>query len=405
MGKTSKNILIVTQYFYPEEFKINDLAEELVRRGHRVTVLTGKPNYPQGEFYKGYRFWGVKEEDYKGAKVVRVPLLRRRNGGSRWLVLNYLSFVFFGCLYVLFHKLTCDSIFCFETSPITQAYPAILAKYKTKAKMSMWVQDLWPESVSAASNIKNARVIRMIENMVRYIYDKCDILFVQSKAFVESIMTKGDYQSKIVYAPNWAEDIFTNCTVADVNKYKVIIPDGFVVMFAGNIGEAQDFESIIRAASLTHESKHIKWVIVGDGRNRRRAEELINQYAISETVSMIGRYPMREMPHFFVHADVMLVTLKNDYIFSLTIPSKTQAYMAFGKPIATMIDGIGNSVVEEAKCGLVSHSGDYHKLANNILTMSKLNKEELLKMGQSAKEYYNKEFDKNKVIDTIESYL
>lgn len=397
-------VLIVSQYFYPEEFKINDLAEELVKRGHDVTVLTGKPNYPKGEFFDGYSFWGVHKESYKGAKVIRVPLMRRRNGGAKWLILNYFSYVFFGGIYVLTHKMPFDAIFCFETSPITQAYPAIWAKRKSKAKLAMWVQDLWPESVSAASNIKNPKIINLIDNMVKGIYNKCDKLLVQSRAFSESIKTKGDYADKLVYAPNWAEDVFLQDEI-DKKKHADKIPEGFVVMFAGNIGEAQDFDSIIKAASLTKEYPDIKWVIVGDGRYRAKAEEMVNSYGLNDTVSFLGRFPVTEMPNFFVHADAMLMSLKDEYIFSLTIPSKTQAYMANGKPILTMINGVGNDVVNEAKCGLTAIAGYSRKLADNVISMYNLSKEDLVTMGENGREYYLKNFAKGQVVNIIEENL
>lgn len=397
-------VLIVSQYFYPEEFKINDLAEELVKRGHEVTVLTGKPNYPKGEFFEGYRFWGTQEENYKGAKVVRVPLIRRRSGGTIWLVLNYFSYVFFGGLYMLTHKMPYDAIFCFETSPITQAYPAIWAKRKSKAKLSMWVQDLWPESVSAASNIKNPKIINLIDKMVKGIYNKCDKLLIQSRAFSESIQVKGDYSEKIIYAPNWAEDVFLQNNI-DKDKYADMIPEGFVVMFAGNIGEAQDFDSIVSAASLTKEYSDIKWVIVGDGRYRAKAQEMVSSNGLNDTVSFLGRFPVTEMPNFFVHADAMLMSLKDEYIFSLTIPSKTQAYMANGRPILTMINGVGNDVVKEANCGLVAHAGDSRTLAENVIKLSKLNKEDLLQMGKNGRDYYMSNFAKEQVVNIIEDCL
>lgn len=399
------SILIVSQHFYPEEFKINDLAEELVHRGHDVTVLTGKPNYPKGDYFQGYKFWGTQYEDYNGVRIIRVPLIRRKKAGPLRLILNYCSFVFFGGIYVLFHKMSFDSVFCFETSPITQAYPAIMAKIKSKAKLSMWVQDLWPESVSAASNIKNPTIIAFLDKMVKHIYDKCNVLLIQSRVFTESILAKGDYLNKLVYAPNWAEDIFTDETLVNRTKYKSIMPEGFIVMFAGNIGEAQDFDSIIKAAKITSSIKEIKWVIIGDGRCRSIVEKQVHDYELSETVKLLGRYPVVEMPSFFAHADVMLLTLKDEHIFSLTIPSKTQVYMANSKPIATMINGITNNIIKEAKCGMTASSGDYHKLANNIMALYRLNNEELLNMGQRAKDYYNKEFVKHKVIDIIENNL
>lgn len=398
-------VLVISQYFYPEEFKINDLVEELVARGHEVTVLTGKPNYPKGEYYSGYKFLGKNIESYKGATVIRVPLIKRGRAGSINLIFNYLSYVIYAGMYVLSHKMTFNSIFCFETSPITQAFPAIWAKKKSKAKLSMWVQDLWPESVAAASNIKNTFVIKLIDLMVKRIYDKCDILLVQSNAFSTSILEKGDFREKIVYAPNWAEDIFVDTAQIDINKYKDRIPNGFIVMFAGNIGEAQDLDSIIKAAAITSKNSDIHWVIVGDGRYRNKAQELVIEKGLKDTVHFLGRFPVSDMPSFFCHADAMLLTLKDEYIFSLTIPSKTQAYMAFGKPILTMINGIANDVVKESGCGLVAEAGDYLQLASNVNSLYESSKSSRIEMGRSGQSYYLKNFSKSQVINVIENYL
>ena len=398
-------VLVISQYFYPEDFKINDLVEELVARGHEVTVLTGKPNYPKGEYYSGYKFWGKNIESYKGATVIRVPLIKRGRAGSINLIFNYLSYVIYAGMYVLSHKMTFNSIFCFETSPITQAFPAIWAKKKSKAKLSMWVQDLWPESVAAASNIKNTYVIKLIDLMVKRIYDKCDILFVQSNAFSTSILEKGDFREKIVYAPNWAEDLFVDTAQIDINKYKDRIPNGFIVMFAGNIGEAQDLDSIIKAAAITSKNSDIHWVIVGDGRYRNKAQELVIEKGLKDTVHFLGRFPVSDMPSFFCHADAMLLTLKDEYIFSLTIPSKTQAYMAFGKPILTMINGIANDVVKESGCGLVAEAGDYLQLASNVNSLYESSKSSRIEMGRSGQSYYLKNFSKSQVINVIENYL
>lgn len=396
-------ILIVSQYFYPEEFKINELAEELVKRGHDVTVLTGKPNYPQGQYFEGYRFWGYEKESYKGATVIRVPLINRNNGSSLRLILNYLSYVLFGCLYTLVCKTRFDSIFCFETSPITQIYPALILKKKHGTKVSMWVQDLWPESVSAVGKIKNKTILKSLYKMVRNIYSKCDVLFVQSRAFEDSICEKGDFKNKIIYAPNWAEDIFLTKEI-DKSKYKKMFPDGFNVLFAGNIGIAQDFEALINAAEETKFVSDINWIIIGEGSQLTYVKNIVEQKRL-DNIYFLGRYPVKEMPHFFVHADVMIVSLKDEYIFSLVIPSKTQAYMASGKPIATMINGEGNQVVKEARCGLVAQAGDYKQLAENIKAMYKLSRSELNRMGINGLNYYNSNFVKDKIITVIENNL
>ena len=394
-------ILLVSQYFWPETFRVNDLAEELVLRGNEVTVLTGKPNYPQGKIYKGYSFWGYKEESYQDIKLIRVPLIPRGKGSKIGLALNYLSFVFFSCLYILFHKHKYDVSLTFAISPITQVYAALLHKKMFGSRAYLWVQDLWPESVVAAGNMNSGFVYRMLTQMVQGIYQKVDGICVQSEAFNQSILQKGDYKYKISYVPNWAEDLFSNDSLVDKERFKSLIPDGFIVMFAGNIGEAQDFESVLQAAVRTKDTKDIKWVIVGDGRKKDFVEQQIKELALCDTVFLLGRYPLEDMPDLFIHADVMLVSLKNQEIFSLTIPSKIQSYMAFGKPIVSMINGIGNEIIKEAGCGNTAVAGDFGMLANNVTKLSQSSRAELLAKGKAGQEYYQRFFSKKKIIDHL----
>lgn len=394
-------ILIVSQYFFPEEFKINDLAREFVIRGHQVSVLTGKPNYPKGEYYEGYQYKGVVKDDYYGAAVIRVPLRKRGAGGGKNLVLNYLSFVYNANKYIRHNKMEFDAILVYEISPITQAYPALYCKKRYGGKVLLWVQDLWPESVTAAGGVNNGFALGILDRMVRRIYSKCDVLLVQSDGFKKSILSKGDFESKMVYAPNWAEDLYLEKKMINLEAVSALMPDGFRVMFAGNVGAAQDVDSIVKAANETRDIPEIKWVIVGDGRARANVEEHAKKLGLTETVSFLGRHPMKQMPTFFSFADVMVVSLKDEYIFSLTIPAKTQSYMASGKPIVSMLNGEGNRIVEEAKCGLTAQSGDYKTLADNVKKLYKANKEELLQMGKNGLDYYLNHFDKKMVVDNI----
>lgn len=394
-------ILVVSQYFFPEEFKINDLARELVNRGHQVSVLTGKPNYPKGEYYEGYQYGGVSKEDYYGAEVIRVPLRKRGAGGGKNLLLNYLSFVYNANKYILHNKMEFDAILVYEISPITQAYPALYCKKKYGGKVLLWVQDLWPESVTAAGGVNNRIALGILDRMVKRIYSKCDVLLVQSDGFKESILSKGDFESKIIYAPNWAEDLYLEKKKINEESISAMMPDGFRVMFAGNVGAAQDVDSIVKAANETRDIPEIKWVIVGDGRARANVEDQAKQLGLSDTVVFLGRHPMEQMPTFFSYADVMVVSLKDEYIFSLTIPAKTQSYMASGKPIVSMLNGEGNRIVEEAKCGLTAQSGDYKTLAENVKKLYKANKEDLSQMGQYGLNYYLSHFDKKTVVDNI----
>lgn len=394
-------ILIVSQYFWPESFRINDLALDLVSRGYDVTVLTGKPNYPGGKVYSGYSFWNYQEEIYNGIRIIRVPIIPRGSASGIRLIINYLSFVISGCLYFLFNRTKYDVSLTFATSPITSVYPALLHKRLCKSKAFLWVQDLWPESVSAAGKMKSSVILKFLNRMVSNIYSKSDQVLVQSEAFIQSVEDKGVPLGKIKYLPNWAEDIFENKEILVDNKYDELFPEGFKVVFTGNIGEAQDFDSILKAAELTKELEDIKWIIIGDGRKRSYVEKKIVELGIANTFFLLGRYPLETMPTFLNKADVLLTTLKDEYIFSLTIPSKVQSYMAFGKPIIAMLNGIGSDIINDARCGYTVKAGDYESLAAKVKHAYMEPQATLLEMGDNGQKYYKSCFSKDKLIDYL----
>ncbi|TDQ24093.1 glycosyltransferase family 4 protein [Tenacibaculum caenipelagi] len=392
-------ILIVTQYFWPEEFRINDLAISLVERGYDVTVLTGNPNYPKGKFVEGYGFRWSKEI-YKGINILRVPIIPRGKN-SLMLFLNYLSFIVTGSIFSFFHKKKYDKVFAVNFSPITAVIPAIVYCKKNKKELSIWVQDLWPESVVAASSIKSNRIQKLLTRLVKYIYKRSNKIFISNNGFKESLIDKGVDEGKIYYMPNWAEDIFESKKNLKINRKQYSIPEGFVVMFAGNLGEAQDLEAVLKAAELTKNNKNIKWVFVGDGRKGNWLKNNIKDKKLSDTVKVLGRFPMEQMPLFFKLADVMLVSLKDEYIFSLTVPSKVQSYMASKKPILSMLNGAGNDIIKESGSGFVANAGDYQTLAENVVKCENLSVEKIESMGQNSFEYYQRHFSKNKIVDSF----
>lgn len=398
-------ILIVSQYFWPETFRINDLAIELKNKGYDVEVLTGKPNYPKGDFFSGYGFLKRPKDIYNGIKIHRVPIIPRKKGSGLRLIFNYFSYVLFASAHVLFKRKKYDATLIFAISPITQAYPALLHKKLSGSKAYLWLQDLWPESVSSSGKIRSKFIINALEEMVKSIYLKTDKILVQSEAFIPLIEEKIGKSKSIEYIPNWAEDFFSN-TVSDIPaRISKLMPSGFNIVFAGNIGESQDFDSIVKAAVETRQYKNINWVIIGDGRRRHWLEEMITKLELKETVHLLGRFPVEDMPYFFSLADIMLVSLKSDYIFSLTIPSKLQSYMAASKPILSLMDGIGNQIIERAECGYTANAEDYTNLALNAIKASQTSKEKLILMGEKGRKYYLQEFDKNRVINKITQIL
>ena len=390
-------LLIVSQYFWPEEFRINDLALDLVKRGHEVSVITGNPNYPKGKFLKGYGF-KYSTETFEGIKIHRVPLVPRGNSNIM-LVLNYLSFVFFGSIFAYFDNEKYDKVFAVNYSPITAVLPGLLYSKKNKIKLSIWVQDLWPESIIASSNIKSKIIFSLLNKLVKYIYKNSDNIFVSNYGFKNSIIEKKIPVNKIKFMPNWAEDIFESSRTLNVNRKEFNIPKGFVIMFAGNIGESQDFESIIKAIELNKENHSIQWVFVGDGRKSKWLNHKIHKKKLTKTVTLLGRHPTESMPSFFKLADVMLVSLKNEYIFSLTVPGKVQSYMASSKPILTMLNGEGSRIIKVSKSGFVANSGDYKTLSKNVQKCFSLSSIKLDELGQNAFNCYKKNYSKVKIID------
>ena len=399
------DILIVSQYFWPENFRITDLALELIKRKHHVTVLTGQPNYPIGKFFKGYSAFSNWVEHFNGIKILRMPIVPRGSCNNFMLILNYLSFAISGSIRAILIPKKYDAIIALNYSPITAVYPAIIYKLKKKVKLLLWVHDLWPESVRSASNIKSDLVDQLLLKIVKSVYSNSDKILISSNGFMQSIIAKGIEESKVIYMPNWAEDIFEDASTVDRNKYLATIPKGFIVMFAGNIGDAQDFDSIIKAAEITKKENEIKWVIIGDGRNIDYVKQKLIKEGLEDTIFLLGRYPLSEMPSFFIHADIMLFSLKDELIFSLTIPGKLQSYMAFGKPIAAMINGEGANIISESHSGFVCNAGDYKQLADNILTAYYMPSNELEKLGENGYKYYKMNFNKKYLIDEFENII
>ena len=398
-------VLLVTQHFYPENFKSNDIAFELQKRGYEVTVLTGIPNYPQGRFYKGYNILRKRRQTIDGVRVIRSFLFPRRKGRGFQLAINYLSWALCASIRALFLALfnKYDAILVHGTSPITQSIPAIIVKKIRKTPLYFWVLDLWPESLIYAGGIRNRYVLNLFTRIVKMTYNNSEKILISSQGFKQSIVEKGDYEDKIVYFPNWAEEIFYRERHSSENHE--IMPDGFIVMFAGNIGEAQDFESVMQCALLLKENRDIKLVLVGDGRKKSWVDSFIEEHSLQETVYTLGYFPINEMPSLYKKADTMLLSLKDESIFNLTVPAKLQTYMASGKPIIAMINGEGQNIIRNSNCGLAVNSGNYRELADSILALKGESITGREKLGLNGKEYFERHFELRRCIDNLCSIL
>ena len=393
-------ILVISQYFYPENFRINDLVFSLQKRGHQIEVLTGKPNYPKGDYFKGYSWKGPKLEEIEGIKVHRANLILRKKGGGLMLFLNYFSFVFFGLFKILKLKGDFEKVFIYAPSPITVGILGIVAAKKFKCKSYLWVHDLWPESVRVAGGIKSGIILGLVNQMTKLIYRFTDLLLVQSPEFKNYILNQGVYESKIIYYPYYAEDFYK--VVEKDNSYLSKFPKGFNLLFAGNIGVAQSFDTIVNAFEKLKEYD-INLVVLGDGRDKLRIQEQINEKGLNEKFYFLGSYPPEKMSHFFSCADGLLITLKKADIFSYTIPGKLQSYLACGKPIIGSLDGIGNKIISESNSGYASKAEDSELLAQNIIKLSKAPKDDLNKFSANALKYLNKNFNKHELLKKLEN--
>lgn len=396
-------ILIVSQYFWPENFRINDLAIGLKEKGNEVTILTGIPNYPEGKVFPGYNLF-AKKEIYKGIKIYRVPLLPRGKGGKLNLILNYLSFFISASFLAPFYcRQKYDAIFGFVASPIIQVLPAIFLKKIRNSTLILWVLDLWPESLTATKAVRSPLIIKWVEKIVKFIYKQSDLILASSRGFIPSITAKGVGLEKIVFFPNWAEDIYEPVEPENAKLPLAVnnFPKGFKLMFAGNIGVAQDFETILAAFEILKNYKDIHLLILGNGRMYNWVHEQIIKRNLSGQVHLLGAYPMETMPNFFSFSDALLVTLNKDLIFSITIPGKLQSYLACGKPVIGALNGEGARLIRESNSGFVCPSGEPKELSEAILKIYHAGLREREQMGLNAREYYKNNFNRDKQVDNL----
>ena len=395
---SKKHILVITQYFYPEPFRINDMCIEWVKRGYKVTVLTGIPNYPQGEFYDGYSTKEKRSENWNGVDIIRIPIVARGHSSLK-LFLNYISFVVSGFFWKLRTKVKADYVFTFEVSPMTQALIGVWYTKKHKVPNYLYVQDLWPENVEIVTGITSPVVIKPISSMVNYIYKNCTDIFATSPSFVKEIQKRVKDKEKVHYLPQYAEDFYIPVKKQAVPE----IPqnDKFKVIFTGNIGQAQGLDILPKTAQLLRD-ENIEFVIVGDGRYREEFEKEISQCGVSDMFVLIERQPAEYIPQLLAACDAAFISFQNAQLWRMTIPAKLQSYMACGMPIIASAFGETQRIIEEAECGLCAPIGDEKALAQHIL---KLKKEDLSAMAEKSRSYYKKHFDKQSVMDGLNEYF
>ena len=399
-------VLIVTQYFFPENFRINEIVRSLSEKGVEVDVLTGKPNYPEGRITEGYRAWGTLRETWGGATIFRAPLFPRGARSARRLAFNYLSFIFSGLIFGpwLLRKRQYDVVFVYGLSPILLAIPAIFLARLKQLKLVLWVQDLWPDSLSATGYIHHPRLLRWVEWVVRWIYKHSDLILVQSKAFVAAVSALAPGKS-IAYYPN-----SVNATFGEQPDTRVILPKvealetGFPLVFAGNVGVAQAVEVIVEAAELLKSHSEISFVVFGQGSRWDWMREQVSTRGLTN-LHLPGRFPIETMPGLMQKAGALLVTLADEPIFAATVPNKIQAYMAAGRPILACLNGEGATVVEEAKAGISVPAEDAKALTDAVLKLYNMSPSERGLMGANGRKYFKAHFDHAKLVQELMAHL
>lgn len=400
-----KHILVISQYFFPEQFRINDMCEEWVARGYKVTVVTGIPNYPSGKFFKGYGLFTKKREKYKGIDIVRLPIIPRGNN-SIMLCLNYLSFIYSGFFWQLFTKIKADQVFIFEVSPMTQALPGVWYAKKHHLPCFLYVQDLWPENVEIITGTKNKFLINSLGKMVDYIYKNCTRIFTTSKSFKKSISDRHVPIENITYWPQYAEEFYQPIKTKEITGRQS--KEAFNIIFAGNIGNAQGLNILPETAKLLkkeNDNIKIRFNIIGNGRYKDTLITIVNKYKVEDMFNFIDKQPAEKIPEFMADNDAAFICLTNSPLFKKTIPAKLQSYMACGISIIASAGGETSEIIEAADAGLTAPPGDEHKLAEIILKMAYKTENEILTLGENAKKYSDIHFNKTILMDEMEKHF
>ena len=388
----AKRILIYTNHFYPEQFKINEIVDWLSNESYYIRVITCIPNYPKGSFYKGYGFFSIFNNNYKKNVIVnRMPLIPRGNGNYFLRFLNYLTYfisTFVFTIYLILFKKKYDYIFVHHTSPFLITIHPIIYGFFYKTTKILWDLDLWPDTLKALNIIRSKFVFNSIEFFVKFVYSFYDKLLIGSKGFEELVEKRFD--GEIIYFPNWSESV-----IEENNKIKSLnlnIPnDHFTIMYTGNIGHAQGLDVLIDVIKQTND-KNIFWIFIGEGSYKKTLVKNLDNFNLLNKCKFINQIDINEIPSYAKIADAMFFSLKDNYLFSKTVPAKMQSYMALGKPIIAIIKGEGAKVIRDSKSGIVISGSDTKQIASMIIDFSKRSTSELNEIGDNGKKFYHNNF-------------
>lgn len=385
-------IMVVSQYYYPEQFRVNDICEQFVKDGHDVTVLTGLPNYPSGNTQKEYKRFKKRKEVYKGVNIIRTFEIARKKGTIR-LGLNYISFMISSSLKAIRFKWDFDIIFVYQLSPISIVVPALILKKKSKKPMFIYSCDIWPESVKNIIKSDKSIIFRLIDKFSKYLYNKADAIGVTSKPFVDYFNKHHLIPLKnIYYIPQHAESNYLTI--------KKTVENGvFDFVFLGNIGIAQDIETIINAVSILKSKSNYHIHFVGDGSKLLDIKQKVIDLDLSSLITFHGRFPLENMLDFYNLADACLLTLEGDTLIGQTMPSKLQGYMAAGRMVVAAINGSSQEIITESNCGKIVHSGDSYGLSIIMKEAIEEGSSELY--GENGRKYFKEHFILDRYMEKV----
>lgn len=397
------HILVISQYFYPEQFRVNDICSEWVKRGYEVTVVTGMPNYPQGKFYEGYGYFKKRRENYNGVEIIRLPIIQRGHS-SVMMALNYLSFIVSGFFWAKFTSLKADKVFTYEVSPMTQALVGVWYAKRRDIPSILYVMDLWPENVRYAGGIKNKKTLALVGEVVDYIYRNSDVILTSSRSFISAIKERGFASRDIRFWPQYAEEWYKPMSQKAVVPEEIPDDGVFNIVFAGNIGVAQGLEILPKCACVL-KTKNIKarFNVIGDGRFKETLQTEVIDNGVTEYFNFIAKKPATDIPKYLSACDAALVSLAPNEIFRMTLPAKLQTYFACGIPVLVCADGEIQQVIQEAEAGLCCDAGDYEALAGIVEQVSKMPDETLKELGRNARRYFESHFEKQKLLNQIDA--
>jgi colanic acid biosynthesis glycosyl transferase WcaI len=385
----TKRVLLLTQWFDPEPtFKGMVFARELVAKGYEVEVITGFPNYPGGKLYPGYKIKLLQRECIEGVNISRVPLYPSHDGSAIKRILNYISFAISVIIYGIFVAKKADIMYAYHP-PLTTGVAAVIIRFFRRIPVVYDIQDMWPDTLRATGMVSNEKVLGIVSYVCQWVYKHVDKIIVLSPGFKKLLIERGISPKKVDVIYNWCDENSLNSPVSDVPA-EFPSTDKFTILFAGTMGKAQSLDGVIAAAEIVQSQQpNINFVFVGGGIEVARLKETVENSQINN-VTFIPKVPMDRVGAMLKQADVLLVHLKNDPLFEITIPSKIQAYLAVGKPVLIGVMGDAADIVKQANCGLVATPENPQSIADAAMLLAKSSPDELKLMGQRGKDFYDK---------------